>query len=47
MTIHCDRCGTKLDEPGAILLSPPDDAGMVRKFHLCRPCYGAIKPVVE
>jgi len=45
---ECNKCLQELDEPGAILLSPPyeaDEASLrflpqqVRKFHLCVSCY--------
>jgi len=35
----CDRCGRELSDFGAVLLSPPDKKGTVRKFHICRDCY--------
>ncbi len=35
----CDKCKKELKEFGAILLSPPDDNDLVKKFHLCRECY--------
>ena len=35
----CDKCKEILKEFGAILLSPPDNNDLVRKFHLCRECY--------
>ncbi len=35
----CDDCGEELLDFGAILLSPPDEDGMVRKFHICKTCY--------
>lgn len=41
MTIKpiCDKCKKELVDFGAILLSPPDENGKVRKFHLCKSCY--------
>lgn len=36
----CDFCSDELTEFGAILLSPPDPQGLVRKFHVCVTCYG-------
>ena len=39
---HCDRCGRELDEPGAILLGPPDAEQKVLKHHLCQECYEVI-----
>ena len=38
----CDKCQKELDEPGAILLSPPNEKGQVQKFHLCLRCYGEV-----
>ena len=38
----CNRCGDELEEFGAILLSPPDEDGKVRKDHLCVDCYNSI-----
>lgn len=43
LKIDCRRCGAELDEPGGILLGPPDDAiGDVRKTHVCEPCYAEV-----
>lgn len=36
---RCDICKKELTEFGAILLSPPDESGSVRKFHVCAECY--------
>lgn len=38
----CDKCKNELTEFGAILLSPPDEKGMVKKMHLCRECYNQL-----
>ena len=35
----CDKCKQELTEFGAILLSPPDKDGMVKKWHVCKGCY--------
>ncbi len=35
----CDKCKKELTEYGGILLSPPDEKSMVKKFHLCSVCY--------
>lgn len=43
----CDKCGRELNEFGAILLSPPNDEGQVRKFHFCQPCYELIISDIE
>ena len=35
----CKECGKELKDFGAILLSPPDKRGRVRKIHLCKGCF--------
>ena len=35
----CDRCNKELKAFGALLFSPPDKKSMVKKFHVCVPCY--------
>jgi hypothetical protein len=36
---HCDKCKKELKEFGALLFSPPNKEGTVKKFHLCQDCY--------
>jgi hypothetical protein len=38
----CDKCGKELDEFGALIMSPPDRKGGIRKFHICVKCYNLI-----
>jgi hypothetical protein len=38
----CDKCKNELNELGAILFSPPDAAGLVKKIHLCVKCYNEV-----
>ena len=38
----CDKCKEELDEFGAILLSPPDNRGSVKKYHICVKCFDII-----
>ena len=38
----CDKCKQELSDFGGILLSPPDEKGMVKKMHLCKGCYNEI-----
>jgi hypothetical protein len=38
----CDKCKEELDEFGAILLSPPDNRGSVKKYHICIKCFDII-----
>ena len=37
----CGKCGKELNEPGAVLFSPADENNMVKKFPICRDCYGS------
>lgn len=39
----CDLCRDELKDFGAILLSPPDKKGMVKKYHVCKTCYAEMK----
>jgi hypothetical protein len=36
----CNKCGKELTALGGILLSPPDTDDFVKKWHLCKACYG-------
>ena len=38
--VHCDKCGKELDNPGALVFSPPyDENATVAKWHLCARCW--------
>lgn len=39
--VNCSWCGDALTEPGALLFSPPDSCGKVRKAHVCVGCWEA------
>ena len=43
----CDICKEELTDFGAILLSPPDKKGNVKKFHICKICYKDIKKLIK
>ncbi len=38
----CSKCSNELDEPGGILLSPPDNENKAKKYHLCVQCFNKI-----
>ena len=38
----CNKCKKELKKFGAILFSPPDKKGKVKKFHICENCYKSI-----
>lgn len=40
--INCDVCSEELNETGGLLFEPPDKAGAVFKFHLCRKCWNEL-----
>ena len=35
----CIKCCEELNEPGALLIGPPVESGMVAKYHLCSKCF--------
>jgi len=35
----CDKCKKELKVFGALLFSPPNKKSVVKKFHVCVPCY--------
>ena len=39
MKPKCNICTEELKEFGAILLSPPDDEDLVKKYHICKKCF--------
>jgi len=50
--ISCEICKNILEEPGAILLSPSDKEGMVKKTHICTYCHDSLvltvtRPLIE
>lgn len=50
LTLNCDRCKAELNEPGALVFSPPDNhihTTEVDKFHICKQCWlTVIKPMI-
>lgn len=38
----CTLCGEELDEPGAILLGPPNKFDNVKKRHICTRCFDSV-----
>lgn len=39
LTVECFMCATELDQPGALIFSPPNKAGNTKKRHLCVECF--------
>jgi hypothetical protein len=48
LDLKCDRCGRELNQPGALLFSPPQgESWLVAKHHLCADCYAVIAAKLE
>ena len=41
--IFCTCCGNGLMVPGGVILSPPNEEGLVAKYHVCEDCYKEIE----
>ena len=43
LDLKCDKCGGNLNQPGALLFSPPIENGWtVDKYHLCVDCWSVL-----
>ncbi len=42
LNIKCDKCGKELDEPGALVFSPPSNNKDVMKYHICKTCWAKL-----
>ncbi|MDO8620662.1 MAG: hypothetical protein Q7R31_00030 [Candidatus Levybacteria bacterium] len=42
----CNKCGSELKDFGALLFSPPDKKGSVKKWHVCKKCYREFEKVL-
>jgi DNA-directed RNA polymerase subunit RPC12/RpoP len=48
LDLKCDQCGRELQEPGALVFSPPKGQGwLVEKYHLCVDCWAQIAEQVR
>lgn len=46
--IDCDRCGSHIDEPSALVFGPPSKfGGAVSKYHICETCYYDLNEFLE
>ena len=41
--VVCSKCKRELEELGALLFSPPDKDGKVKKEHICVKCWQEVK----
>jgi hypothetical protein len=46
ISVFCVICGNELDQPGALLITPPSprDPTSVVKYHLCVDCLPLVAP---
>jgi len=42
LVVRCSSCLAILEEPGALLFTPPDEVGTCTKIHWCPKCYRRI-----
>ena len=42
MKILCNCCNEELTEQGGLLFSPPDENGILKKYHICVNCFAKI-----
>jgi hypothetical protein len=42
IAVKCHVCGKELEQPGAILLSPPNKYDSIKKMHICSGCYQGV-----
>jgi hypothetical protein len=48
LELKCDVCHRKLQEPGALIFSPPTKVGwLVEKYHICADCWPAIDALLN
>jgi hypothetical protein len=48
LSINCDICQSKLDEPGALVFSPPiTETWLVEKYHVCARCWPKLAALVK
>lgn len=44
LTLRCDLCRAELQQPGALVFSPPtSEAWLVEKYHVCATCWPELK----
>lgn len=39
LKFSCSRCSRPIEEPGALVFSPPDTNDCVMKLHICVACW--------
>lgn len=46
LKVNCSVCGKELNEPGALLFSPPDEYNQTFKTHICEECYKKLSHII-
>lgn len=44
--VYCTTCGYELEEPGALLFSPPFEDQTASKYHICMKCWPAFRNLI-
>ena len=48
LQLQCDMCHRDLQEPGALIFSPPtDETLLVEKYHVCAYCWPAVVALLK
>jgi hypothetical protein len=48
LELKCDICDQTLQEPGALIFSPPTkEAWIVEKYHVCADCWPAVVALLK
>jgi hypothetical protein len=48
LKIKCDKCHSELQEPGALMFSPPTtESWVVEKYHLCAKCWAELAALLK
>ena len=42
LVVRCNWCFAILEEPGALVFTPPDPHGQCKKIHVCVGCYARV-----
>jgi hypothetical protein len=48
LELKCDMCDRELQEPGALIFSPPtNEVWLVEKHHVCTDCWPALDALLK
>jgi hypothetical protein len=48
LELKCDLCDQELQEPGALIFSPPtNEVWLVEKYHVCADCWPTVAALLK